>query len=135
MSLPINPIKITEKAVKQIKKIRTEKNISEDYGLRVGMQGGGCGGMSFVLGFDHARETGGLGAHAHVGEHARDPLHQERARHAGTAVEQPQRAEDDRDDADDRRPPRGPGLPGHFHGVRRRRHRVHHQAPKSSSTP
>ena len=60
MSLPINPIKITEKAVKQIKKIRTEKNISEDYGLRVGMQGGGCGGMSFVLGFDHARETDGI---------------------------------------------------------------------------
>lgn len=56
MSLPINPIKITEKAVKQIKKIRTEKNIPEDYGLRVGMQGGGCGGMSFLLGFDKSAD-------------------------------------------------------------------------------
>jgi len=60
MSQPINPIKITEKAVKQIKNIASEKNISEDYGLRVGMQGGGCGGMSFLLGFDVSKDTDGV---------------------------------------------------------------------------
>lgn len=32
------------------------KNIPTGYGLRVGMKGGGCGGMSFVLGFDRQNE-------------------------------------------------------------------------------
>lgn len=32
------------------------KNIPEAYGLRVGMKGGGCGGMSFVLGFDQQND-------------------------------------------------------------------------------
>lgn len=32
------------------------KNIPEDYALRVGIKGGGCGGVSFVLGFDKSRE-------------------------------------------------------------------------------
>ena len=57
MSGTFNPIKITQKALEQIKKIRSVKKIPEEYGLRVGMQGGGCGGMSFVLAFDTRRET------------------------------------------------------------------------------
>lgn len=30
----------------------TTKNIPRDYHLRVGVKGGGCGGMSYALGFD-----------------------------------------------------------------------------------
>lgn len=46
------PIKITPKAEVEIKNIMTTKNIPSDYHLRVGVKGGGCGGMSYSLGFD-----------------------------------------------------------------------------------
>lgn len=32
------------------------KEIPEDYSLRVGVRGGGCSGMSYILGFDRQRE-------------------------------------------------------------------------------
>ncbi len=50
------PISITTKAVEEIKNIITHKNIPDDYALRVGVKGGGCGGVSYALGFDKARE-------------------------------------------------------------------------------
>ncbi|WP_026954147.1 HesB/IscA family protein [Algoriphagus vanfongensis] len=50
------PITITEKAETEIKNIMTHKNIPSDYSLRVGVKGGGCGGMSYALGFDKAKE-------------------------------------------------------------------------------
>lgn len=47
---------ITERAVRQINKIRADENIPDDQYLRVGVKGGGCSGMSYVLGFDHQNE-------------------------------------------------------------------------------
>jgi iron-sulfur cluster assembly protein len=44
---------LTERAAKQIMKIRTDETIPSDQFLRVGVKGGGCSGMSYVLGFDH----------------------------------------------------------------------------------
>jgi iron-sulfur cluster assembly protein len=52
----IIPIKITEKAQEEIRNIMAHKNIPEDYHLRVGVKGGGCGGMSYALGFDKPKE-------------------------------------------------------------------------------
>jgi len=54
----IEPVTITPKAVQEIKKIMTTKNIPMGYGLRIGMQGGGgCGaGMSYQLGFDKKKD-------------------------------------------------------------------------------
>jgi iron-sulfur cluster assembly protein len=52
----IIPIKITEKAQEEIRNIMANKNIPEDYHLRVGVKGGGCGGMSYALGFDKPKE-------------------------------------------------------------------------------
>ncbi len=46
------PIKLTEGAIKQIKILYEEKHVPENYGLRVGIKGGGCSGFSYVLGFD-----------------------------------------------------------------------------------
>jgi iron-sulfur cluster assembly protein len=46
------PISITVKAEAEIKHIMATKNIPTDYSLRVGVKGGGCGGMSYALGFD-----------------------------------------------------------------------------------
>ncbi|MBN8586784.1 MAG: iron-sulfur cluster assembly accessory protein [Rhodothermia bacterium] len=50
------PIKITEKAAEEIRKILVAKQIPEGYALRVGVKGGGCSGMSYVLGFDKKKE-------------------------------------------------------------------------------
>jgi len=45
-------IRITQKALNEVKKIKTQNAIPDDYGLRVGVKGGGCSGMSYTLGFD-----------------------------------------------------------------------------------
>ncbi|TVP48779.1 MAG: iron-sulfur cluster assembly accessory protein [Mongoliibacter sp.] len=50
------PIIITEKAQAEIKNIIANKNIPSDYSLRVGVKGGGCGGMAYMLGFDKPKE-------------------------------------------------------------------------------
>ncbi|MDN3686848.1 HesB/IscA family protein [Cyclobacterium jeungdonense] len=50
------PINITSRALNEIKNIITNKNIPENYSLRVGVKGGGCGGVSYALGFDQSRE-------------------------------------------------------------------------------
>ncbi len=34
----------------------TTKDIPAGYGLRVGVKGGGCSGMSYILGFDKQRD-------------------------------------------------------------------------------
>ncbi|MEM1043707.1 MAG: iron-sulfur cluster assembly accessory protein [Bacteroidota bacterium] len=50
------PIKISDRAATEVKRIVANKQIPEGYGLRVGVKGGGCSGMSYVLGFDKSRE-------------------------------------------------------------------------------
>lgn len=51
-------IKVTEKAVKQVKLVMQENNIPEEYGLRIGVKGGGCSGLSYSLGFDAGAREG-----------------------------------------------------------------------------
>jgi iron-sulfur cluster assembly protein len=51
------PISITEKAYEEITHIINHKNIPEGYGLRVGISGGGCSGVSYILGFDKKGRT------------------------------------------------------------------------------
>jgi iron-sulfur cluster assembly protein len=50
------PIKITPSALIQLRKIKTDQNIDDSHGLRVGVKGGGCSGFSYVLGFDLQKE-------------------------------------------------------------------------------
>ncbi len=51
-------IKMTEKALAEVKKIMAANNIPDTFGLRVGVKGGGCSGLSYSLGFDkEPRET------------------------------------------------------------------------------
>ena len=52
-----SPISLTESAVNEIRNIISEKQIPADYGLRVGVKGGGCSGMSYILGFDLQKEN------------------------------------------------------------------------------
>ena len=57
MFSPVNPITISAKAAEEIRKIMLTKNIPADYSLRVGIRGGGCGGVSLIIGFDKKKET------------------------------------------------------------------------------
>jgi iron-sulfur cluster assembly protein len=50
------PIQFSDSAAKELRKIMQTKKIPDGYGLRVGVRGGGCSGMSYVLGFDKERE-------------------------------------------------------------------------------
>lgn len=50
------PITLTPGAVEQLTLIRQQENIPEEYGLRVGVKGGGCSGFSYILGFDLPQE-------------------------------------------------------------------------------
>ena len=52
----IKPITISPRAIVEIKHMMENKNIPEGYGLRVGIKGGGCGGMGYLLGFDKEKE-------------------------------------------------------------------------------
>lgn len=53
----IEPVTISARAREEIRKIMQTKNIPADYGLRVGIKGGGCGGAALMLGFDKKKET------------------------------------------------------------------------------
>ena len=50
-----NDITITAEAVAEIQRIRSEQNIPEELGLRIGVKSSGCCGVSYVLGFDNKR--------------------------------------------------------------------------------
>lgn len=52
----IHPVTISTRAVSEIKKIMETKNIPQDYGLRVGVKGGGCG-VSLIIGFDKKKDS------------------------------------------------------------------------------
>jgi iron-sulfur cluster assembly protein len=51
-------ISLTSKAVSEVKKIMEENSIPDDYGLRIGVKGGGCSGLSYTLGFDGEQRDG-----------------------------------------------------------------------------
>ena len=55
-------IQVTERALKQIRIAIAKEGISpEEGGLRLGIQGGGCSGMSYKMTFDaHPRESDNL---------------------------------------------------------------------------
>lgn len=50
------PITITPSAIEQLQRIRKEKDVPADLGLRVGVRGGGCSGFEYQLGFDQPQD-------------------------------------------------------------------------------
>jgi iron-sulfur cluster assembly protein len=47
-------ITLTAKAVTEVRRLMSSNNIPETHGLRVSVKGGGCSGLSYVLGFDES---------------------------------------------------------------------------------
>ena len=43
---------LTERAVQEVHSIKAANNIPETHALRLGVKGGGCSGLSYVLAFD-----------------------------------------------------------------------------------
>jgi iron-sulfur cluster assembly protein len=50
------PVTFTEGAVKELKKLKDQQELGDDFGLRVGVEGGGCSGMNYILGFDQKKD-------------------------------------------------------------------------------
>jgi iron-sulfur cluster assembly protein len=55
---PAAPLGLTERAIVEVRKIMEQNTIPESYGLRVGVKGGGCSGLSYTLGFDADQREG-----------------------------------------------------------------------------
>lgn len=47
------PVTLTERAARQVKKIKEQEGMGEDLYLRVAVDGGGCSGLSYKLGLDY----------------------------------------------------------------------------------
>lgn len=48
------PVTLSERAARQVQKIRVDESIANDQFLRIAVKGGGCSGLSYNLGFDTA---------------------------------------------------------------------------------
>lgn len=50
------PVTFTDAAIAEVKRLMTEPGFDSDKALRVGVKGGGCSGMTYVLEFDQRTE-------------------------------------------------------------------------------
>lgn len=46
------PVMLTERAARQVREIKEKESLDENLFLRVAVEGGGCSGLSYKLGFD-----------------------------------------------------------------------------------
>ncbi|WP_276134695.1 HesB/IscA family protein [Polluticoccus soli] len=51
-----SPVALTEGAIAEVKKLMADPGFDATQFLRVGVKGGGCSGLSYVLGFDAKEE-------------------------------------------------------------------------------
>lgn len=51
-----SPVTLTENALAEVKRLMAEPGFDAAQYLRVGVKGGGCSGLSYVLGFDAKEE-------------------------------------------------------------------------------
>ncbi len=54
----ISPIDLTDAAAAEVKRLMSEQNLPEGTGLRVGVKGGGCSGLSYALNFENKEREG-----------------------------------------------------------------------------
>lgn len=51
------PVTLTDGAIFEIKKLMSKEGFDSSQLLRIGVKGGGCSGMSYIMGFDHPAEN------------------------------------------------------------------------------
>ncbi|MES2702133.1 MAG: iron-sulfur cluster assembly accessory protein [Bacteroidota bacterium] len=51
-----SPVSLTPSAIGEVKRLMTEPGFDATQYLRIGVKGGGCSGLSYVLGFDAKEE-------------------------------------------------------------------------------
>lgn len=51
------PVQLTDGAVAEIRKLMQAEGFDASQKLRIGVKGGGCSGMTYVLGFDQVQEN------------------------------------------------------------------------------
>ncbi len=52
----IEPVNFTPSAISEVENIINNKGIPKDYSLRIGIKGGGCGSMGYLIGFDKPKD-------------------------------------------------------------------------------
>jgi iron-sulfur cluster assembly accessory protein len=67
-------VSLTEGAATKIKELMAEEPQGDAGVLRIAVQGGGCSGFEYALGFDHAAQEGDLQLEAHGISVVVDPL-------------------------------------------------------------
>jgi iron-sulfur cluster assembly protein len=52
----ISPVTFTDSAIREIKALMNKEGFDQSQRLRVGVKGGGCSGMTYILGFEKPAE-------------------------------------------------------------------------------
>lgn len=55
MTATNTPVKLTYSTVKELKRILSEDNITPGYRLRIGVKGGGCSGLTYIMNFEEPK--------------------------------------------------------------------------------
>ena len=56
-TVAVAPITLTGRAVAEIKRLMAEDSFDTSKTLRIGVKGGGCSGMTYILGFDEKQPS------------------------------------------------------------------------------
>lgn len=56
-TLLTTPVTLTAGAIREIRLLMAQEGFDHTQKLRVGVKGGGCSGLSYVLGFDHKNDN------------------------------------------------------------------------------
>jgi iron-sulfur cluster assembly protein len=56
-TITTTPVTLTQGAIAQVKKLMSEEGFDTTQVLRVGVKGGGCSGMTYILGFDQQQDS------------------------------------------------------------------------------
>ena len=51
------PVTLTDGAIAEVKRLMAADTFDTTQVLRLGVKGGGCSGMTYILGFDHSSEN------------------------------------------------------------------------------
>ena len=52
-----SPIKFTEGAINELKRLMNDPAFDQSKMLRIGVKGGGCSGLSYILGFEERKDN------------------------------------------------------------------------------